>query len=319
MSRVLTSDQLIASIKRRAMIPSNQKTFTNDDFLELLNEELDTSILPYLIEQHQEHLVDYIDIPVEDGRLVGNTRRYTIPYRAIGNKLRDVAFVGTDQQIYELSRIELDDQADYQNSFAYTTRDVFYLQSDEVVIPSEFPQDRGFIRMFYYLRPNKLVLTERTAKVTGIDQTNKIVTVDSFPDVFFTASKLDLIGAKTPNKTLAYDVSIVSFDSNTKKITLSNLPENLAVGDYVSLAEETCVPQIPTEMHPILAQAAAIYCLEALNDESAKMNAMVKLKAMKDGVMNLIENRVEGAPQKFNNRHSPLQDSVSRNRIRRKL
>ena len=82
----MTSEDLIRSLKRRALIPTDQSTFSEDDFLEILNEEIQTGILPYLIEQHEEHLVTYVELDADVDPL-----KFKIPYRAVGNKLRDVA------------------------------------------------------------------------------------------------------------------------------------------------------------------------------------------------------------------------------------
>jgi hypothetical protein len=46
---VLTSDKLVSSIRRRAMIPDDTATFEDIDLLEIANEEIDVEILPNLM------------------------------------------------------------------------------------------------------------------------------------------------------------------------------------------------------------------------------------------------------------------------------
>ena len=43
-----TSTGLIAQIKRRALIPTSQNLFTSSDIIDMLNEELQNRIVPYI-------------------------------------------------------------------------------------------------------------------------------------------------------------------------------------------------------------------------------------------------------------------------------
>ena len=154
MSNTLTSDALVKSVKRRASIPSDQSTFTTEDILEILNEEMDMFGVEHLLSVHEEYLVYSIDID-----LVSDQREYTIPYRAIGNKLRDVAYVSPDGSLYELSRISLEELSDFRSTFIDTGTDLFYVKNDKIVLVSEQQTSSAKLRMFYYLKPNSLTVT----------------------------------------------------------------------------------------------------------------------------------------------------------------
>ena len=54
MSSVLKTSDLIRSIKRRAMIPSSQETFTDEDFLEMATEEVNLGLVPLIQRMHEE-------------------------------------------------------------------------------------------------------------------------------------------------------------------------------------------------------------------------------------------------------------------------
>lgn len=319
MAKVMTSDDLIRSLKRRALIPTDQSTFSNEDFLEILNEEMDTGILPYLLEQHEEHLVNYVEIEADSTFPF----EYAIPYRAIGNKLRDVALVNGSGIVYELSRASLEEISDYQT---FTTTDdtgVFYVENNKIVLMNLNTSIGAKIRMYFYLRPSSLVLQKETGKITSIAKgaTETVLTLENFPSKFAKNPQFDIVGSRSPNKLKKFDISIDpdNINQNTKSVTIPNdlLPEDLEVNDYLCQAEESPFPQIPTELHPILAQRGAVYCLESLGDTEGLSNAIRKLESMEKGVTNLIENRVEGAPQKIKARHTPLRDAViSRNNNR---
>ena len=147
MSGVLTSEQLIRSIKRRAMLPSDENTFTDEDYLEMLNEELQYFGVPHLLRTHEEYLLVFQDFALD------GSQRYEIPYRALGNKLRDLSYVsGVDsnsEQISELSRISVDELSDYGNYNTSTYAQSFYLESNNIVILGEVPTANTALRMHY--------------------------------------------------------------------------------------------------------------------------------------------------------------------------
>ena len=58
--------------------------------------------------------------------------------------------------------------------------------------------------------------------------------------------------------------------------------------------------------------------LEALGDTEGMRNAQQELERMEYNAMTLIDNRVEGAPQKITNRHSILKSSLSNKLYRRR-
>jgi len=311
MAKVLSSDDLIRSLKRRALIPTDQSTFSTDDFLEILNEEMDTGVLPYLLEQHEEHLVNYVELTAD----VEPPFEYEIPYRAIGNKLRDVSLIDSAGNPYELSRASLEEISDYRSFNTLNDSGIFYLENNKIVFMNITANPNSKIRMYFYLRPSSLVLEKDTGKITSIatGATETVLTIANFPSDFANTPMFDIVGSKSPNKLKKFDIQAVLVNQNTKSVTVSNdlLPQDLVVGDYLCVAEESPFPQIPTELHPILAQRGAVYCLESLGDSEGLNNANRKLQSMEKGVTNLIENRVEGAPQKIKPRHTSLRDAVT--------
>jgi len=309
MSKVLTTNELLRSIKRRAFIPKDQNTFEDSDFTDMLNEEISYFGVPHLLRTHEEYLVTFTDIDIVEG-----TTEYEIPERAIGNKLRDVAFVDNNENYYEMSRVSLEELSDYNyrgdNLNDYT--ESFYVQGNKIILVDELPVQNGVLRMYFYLKPSSLVLEERTAKVTSIDSVSGNVSVDKFPPGFTNLPLMDFVQSKSPNLVLNFDVQPTAVNSATKTITFSsaNVPNQLKVGDYVNFAGETFVPQLPSELHPILAQRVAVAALEAMGDSQNMSLAQNRLTMMEKSVNDLIDNRVEGAPEKLKNRHGTLNEAL---------
>jgi hypothetical protein len=315
---VMTSNQLITSLKRRAMLPSDAVTFSTQDFLDIINEELETRIVKILLQNHEEYLVNNYDIPLSDANLY-NEGSFRIPYRALGNKLRGAAFLNSDGVISSLTRIEPENLKFFQK-IGYQTYS-FYIQNDLLILTqSTVARDANWLRMYYYLRPSKLVEDSNAAIIQSIDSTTGIVTVDKFPVGFSAASQYEFTQAKTPNRLYRYDIAPISIDPTNLTMTFN--PQDLAndsnsiddesrkigivPGDYVTLTGTSIVPQVPMELHPYLAQCAACACLEALGDMQGLQLAQQKLVFLEQSLADLFDNRVEGAPQKINNFNSTL-------------
>lgn len=322
MSGVLTSTELIRSIKRRAMIPNDQNTFTNEDFLEMLNEEIQYFGVPHLLRTHEEYL-----LVSEDFELDGSNS-YEIPYRALGNKLREVSYITnisgltndpTTDQVYELSRISVDDLPDYNNYTTSRYTQAFFVENNKITLLGELPVTNAILRMHYYLRPNTFVLEEEAGVIQDIDTDTGVVTLETFPDDFANSPLMDFVKHKSPNIILAYDLEPTSVNSTTRTVTFDpdDLPSSLEVGDYLNMAQETIVPQLPVELHAILAQRVAVACLEALGDEQGLQAAQRRLDSMEKSSNDIIDNRVEGAPEKITNRHGTLREAVISNGYRR--
>lgn len=307
MAKPLKTSQLIKSVKQRAMLPTNSKTFSDEDLIEILNEEMDTGIVPEVLKQHEEYYTTYEDIPFDTAK-----SRYKIPYRAIGNKLRDVMYVSESTNVVELSRISLEDLPEYQSLYNYGDSEVFYLEKDEVVFPAQ-NSGVGTIRMYFHMRPNSLVLESQSATIKSIDRVTGTIVVNAIPSTFSTTDEFDFIDHQSPNNILSYDLSS-TFDTETNTTEMSfnasDIPEHLKVGDIVCKKQESTIPQIPVELHGMLAQRAAIHCLEALNDTEGLSNALRKLERMEKDLDAVLNNRVDGAPKKMVNRNGPIKDAA---------
>lgn len=165
----LTSSTLIDTVKREAMIPTSQSTFTPTDFLAMANQEMRIGLVPSIMQYHQEYYVrDSAPIPI-----VANQNNYPIPYRAVGGKIRDVYYLDLNNNLRAMTRIFPDDrplyqQSNFQNRFLY-----FFIQGNDVVLmPDVGPNPIGSIVFSFYMRPNELVDESRVATINSISVTN---------------------------------------------------------------------------------------------------------------------------------------------------
>lgn len=310
----MTSDDLIKSIKRRALLPTNQNTFTDEDFLALADEEMAMGLVPTILKMHEDYFLYSEDITVRP-----DLANYAIPYRAIGNKLSEVSFKDLNQNIYEMTRIGIGDLP-YFNYSNINRPYSFYVKNNEVVlVPEKSVRGiSGALVMSYYMRPNSLVLLKDVAIISSIDYTTGVITLENVPTTFQVDNIYDFISIKSPNKTIKFDIEPTAFSLINKTLTFdpSNVPESLSVGDHVALAGQTAIPQVPSDLHVLLAHRVAARCLEALGDTEGLQAANAKLGELNEQAEALIDNRVDNAPRKVVSRHSTLRSGVYNRRTR---
>lgn len=312
MAKNYTTDTLIESIKRRAMLPESIVTFKDEDFLAFANEELDLGVVPLVMSFHEDYLMYTQLVPLEP-----NVSRYEIPSRAMGNKIRDVQYQDTNGYIYEMTRLFIEDLPYFQNGLSGPMAGVirsFYMEGNEIVLTplNGSTNLTGNLRVSYYLRCSELVAENRVARITDIDTTTGIITLDSWPSNFSLNPLIDFTSSRSPFKLVSFDITPTAFgDTTNPEITFNttDIPIQLRVGDVVSNAEETIIPQIPVELHSMLAQRVALRCLEALGDVQGLQAAAAKLQEMEQKAGNIIDNRVEGAPFKIAPKHTFLRKS----------
>lgn len=167
----MTSDDLIASVKRKISFPVSQNTFTNLDILAFANEEMFLAQVPSVLQYHQEYFVTYEQVPLQT-----NLSRYPIPNRATGMKLRDLFWMDQNGNLFEMTRIDEHDRAFFQrNVGANQAVHKFFIQGNDVILtPGVVDSPTGSLIFVFFLRPNQLVKNDRAAIVNNFVQTIKI-------------------------------------------------------------------------------------------------------------------------------------------------
>ena len=297
MSIDFTTTALIESVKRRVSVPTSQALFANLDFCKIASDELQSIIVPLIMAEHEDYFLH-----AQNYDLDGVVDKFNIPVRAIGQKLRDVGIYNTNTKDYvKKPRLSIEDygsiHGDYVEAFSG-----YFIQDDQVVFKPTPSASSDKLRIYYYRRPNNLVRTSDAGKVSNINTSTKVVTLDNLPTTWTTSTKLDLIKGSGGFRSLSDDFTvsnIAGFD-----VTLSTLPDGIAVGDYVSESGKSPIPQIPYEGHHLLAQLVAIKVLEALGDAKGMQLAMSKYDSMLKNFIKLITERVDSSPKKIISRGS---------------
>lgn len=287
---------LLTSVKQRSMNASNQNLLSDADIVRIASEELQGTVLPYIESVKGEYYVT-----IEDQPFVNGQANYTIPQRATGTKLRDVCLVTNQNTEVLLNYINPEDM---KSSWQYAPYQFgFYPQDNKIVLVLGNLIGSGnysAVRMFYFRRPNTLCTTGSTGnagQVVSFDTVAKTITLNFAPTSWTTSTQFDIINSMPP------------FQSRVDNATINNiagfvltfndaLPSGLSVGDWVSEANFSPIPQIPVECHRLLEALTAARILQYTGDPAFQvMQAMAE--GMKRDLMTILSPRVEGSPRKI--------------------
>lgn len=305
----MTVSELLKSIKSRMMLPEANSTFSDDDLISFANEEMVVGLVPSILQMKDDYLTAKHITSINSPQV-----KYPLPERSLGNKLRDVAYSSDGINEYEMTQINSDEK---YSGIGMTTNTgymrQFYMQGDSIVLyPDINSTAQGFLYFYYYMRPNTLVKDAAVAVISGINRTTGDITLSNLPSTYTISSTYDFVKRNSPHSIMskkkgvpAIDITVTNVQTSAKIITLASvedIPYELQVGDYLALAGESCIPNVPTELHSVLAQRVACRVLEAIGDTAGLANADKKLQEMEGKTGILLDSRVEGAVHKVRNR-----------------
>lgn len=272
-----TTANLLTSIRRNGHIPTASAPFQDSDLLAMADEECQTSLLRQILSVRENFYLTSIDYTANA------TGTYAIPTRAIGGALADVK-IYNGSSIYPVGRTEID--AQFSTITSSTGYYAFYIQGNNIVVLPN--PTSGTVRLWYYVRPSTLIATSAASQVTVI--ASNVLTFASLPSTITTSTPCDLVKDQPFFDIQGMDLTPTVVTST--QLTFSAVPSALVVGDWVALAGQTPVPQIPVEFRPLLSQRVVVKYYEAQGYLGKKKAAQEKYTEMEKDLMGIINPRV---------------------------
>lgn len=308
MAQDWTTTALLTSVKRRTMLASANETLSDTDILQIATEEMQTEIMDVLMSVREEYAVQIHDISLQAG-----VSTYALPPRAVGETLRNVQILSNTDYL-PLDRIEPERRHEYTSA---QNEPLGYMLQDDSVVIVPTPKSSGTLRLSIHRRPNALVPVASTARVATISGPRTTISDTTVPTALIpTASNVpvDVVDGTPGFRTLAQDFATTTGTNSAQIVLTSALPASVAAGDYVCLAGESCVPQIPAELHPLLYQRTAGKVLEALGDP--RMERVLNVyEQMRKRTLEMLTPRSAGSTRYIVNRNGPGFSRLSRRRF----
>lgn len=299
----ITADRWLTGLKRRVTLPANNELLTASDLLALGDDVIRDKMVPLMMSVNQNYFVTNTLVP-----LVTDQSHYDIPYRSMGRTLRDLKLSrndSDDQDVTDLSLLALEDEHLFATS---GVPGFFYFEGDQfVAVPRPNTSSYSF-KVWYDLEVGTLVQTSDAALVASI-ASNVVTITGNIPSTMIAGVLVDFIKGKAGCRTVGMDVAITNVSTGAGTITFASaddVPESLAAGDWISLAQTSPVLQFPDEAAPLIETLAAIRVMHAAGDFEAQQ--LLDQDAMKQetNLLKLLAPRVEGEPTKIVNRRGLL-------------
>lgn len=284
-----TTTEILESVKDRASIPDGDPILTDAKLLKWLDDETLSFLVPLLIAKKEQHL-----IKSSDTVFTANLARYRIPERAYGAKLAGVQVVAADGKIRDLAWRE---PRDVISNTATGKPTEFYVENDEVVVYPTPADATETLRLRHYRRPNALVAASSVTTVVSV--TSSTIVLTSAVGFGTTAADYDIIRGKDPHDWVAIDKSATRSSTTLTFSSFNPSSAGVVTGDYVALAKQTCVPNLPRDLVPILCELGALRYARSQGDFEAVQASLQILAMMLGNSSEMLGPRVDQAIQKL--------------------
>lgn len=134
------------------------------------------------------------------------------------------------------------------------------------------------------------------------------IVFDQVPANITNGSLIDFLKLKGGHRTYKIDTKLGKnvVAATVVKFNFNDIPNEFEPGDYICTQFECIIPQIPSDLHTLLAERTVARILEAQGDLQGLQAANAKIGQLEARQATLLENRVDGSPRKILNRTSLL-------------
>ena len=139
-------------------------------------------------------------------------------------------------------------------------------------------------------------------------ETLQAINFDQVPLNITNGSLIDFIKKKGAHRTYRFDYKLpkTAISGTVIRIPFTEIHEDFEINDYIASQFECIIPQIPSDLHSLLAERTCARILESLGDAAGLQMANDKISKMEANQASMVDNRVEGSPRKVFNRNNLL-------------
>lgn len=296
----VTVDAIVSLCKQKAVIPNTAALFSSANVAALLDDSMRRKIIPLIKKLKEEYWVTTTATQVS-----ATVNLYPIPYRAVGNALRDVALMDNNQNLLQLVRYEPEDTKfpliPYNSPYF---RLGYYLQDFNVILfPPQVSNYTAYqVLMKWERRPSNLTLSTNCGQITSFNQGASTITLTFVPTTWSTSTTIDIINNLPPFQSIADDVVITNINGLTLTITVpaaysSTFWTAVAQNFWAAPSMSTPIPQMPYEAFPLLTALGKKELLSGIADQAMLKDADQDIE---DAIMLMnseLTPRVEGTPK----------------------
>lgn len=303
-----STEDILAGAKLRTMAPDNQFQLDDTQYLSLIDDELQSTIVPLMMQARENFFLQNKMYTITDATVLGfgldnfglmpfgsptTVTASSVMSRAQGTTIKDIWYVDSNgKTLQRIPQLSFGDLTNTDNNCAG-----FYFESSKIVFhPIEQFVNKN-IRIFLFRKPSKLIPSVQCATIVFKNTTNLTIQVDAVPAGWVIGTRLDILSGQQAFDSISDGVVIGSITGNV--IELDTVSDAITSGDIVAPEYYAPVAQIPMNGYPLLMQAGAIKILETMKDTEGLKNAYVAMDRLITGFKSTISNRAQSNLRKL--------------------
>jgi hypothetical protein len=314
-----TTDELLADIREQGRIADDDPEATDAILLTEATHQMHRVFVPMIRKARSEYYETTVDLA-----LVANQAYYDLPKRSVSSSVRNVALVNAAGLEMVLSVKPAADRHGFvrinSNVPAYYT-----LLDDQIcLMPTPLSAIGYTVRVTFEYRPGSLVAASAANKISSVayNATTGQYTLGLAAAPVVSAAYVDVQRASSPFSVSQVESTLVSTGTGpnqavvTPAVNIFTAANSLAlrpqiyhraprIGDWLCNSDETVIPQIPPEFHPLLALAVASKWLRPIDPEMSATMFQELQGSIKDQ-LSLLSPRNVGASMKIKSQSSML-------------
>lgn len=292
-----TTTEALTVVRRRGVIPAADPVNTDAALMDEMDSIISERMAPAISSIRESYWVKEKSYTV-----TADQAEYRLPERATGDFIVDVVYQDASGSHKSLARYWQEERHPLNND-STNLPEGFVVQGNQLVIIPTPNATVGTLKVSYQNRRGKLIATSSAMQITGISG----VTISGNPPTAWTINDtFDFVQDKPGFDTLGTDLTISGINPGTSVAMDATPPTDLAVGDWLSLAWETPVIQLPMELHSALYWGVASSFRAQIGDESAAQSFERRMNTAIAHVVSSMTPRVKGESMKVHNPRSFL-------------
>lgn len=293
MANQYTASFIVGALRRYGYLPAaGSGSLTTADYVALINDEAQLYLTSLIKSVREDHLEVTSTVTV-----VAGTGSYQVPSRAVANSLTMVSLVNSNGDTVPMPQL----YGAHTASFGQTGTPAGFELLGTAIVLHPTPTAGGTLKLRYLQRLSRVVTEDAVGLITAINTGTNQVTISAAPSAFLSGLAYDLVRGTPGFDNLAIDQTATI--SGTV-LTFSALPVGLAIGDYVALAGETPIPQVPPDLFPLLTTRVALRVGQST--ASPNMPALTaEVETLRHAALELLTPRVGNAVRPIINYNGP--------------
>ncbi len=299
-----TTDDLVRRAKRKAQRPLRDLNYTDQEILEIADEELSTFLAPLIRTTRESYYLKSVSFPIVSGQA-----EYRIPSDTSAGTIREIWLQDNTDRVLKIPMVEPENRGLYLNYLNFSIPAAVCLIADQVVLlPTPSNTQPYTMVIWYEQRRSLLTLVANCAQVQALGPTETEFTTSVPPAALQPGGFCDFVESEPNFDIISHNNLIVSTIPPFFTVTDAVVAPKV-VGAYICPAGYSCIVQLPDLFHFALVYATAAAMLQETADLDVANSFRAEVASRIEGLSASVEPRAVGMNPVIYNPTSPIRNN----------